>query len=123
MFPLELVGGIVEQDAVKVVAAQVRVTIGADDVEDTFGHIQDRDVEGPAAEVEDHDLLSDFPVQPVGQRRGGRLVDNPHDFQPGDLPGILGRLALSIVEIGRDGNHRLVDLVAQVGFRGLFELP
>ena len=39
------------------------------------------------------------------------------------LSGILGGLALGIVEIGGDGNDRFVDLVAQVSFRGFLEFP
>ena len=36
-----------------------------------------------------------------GVRRGGRLVDDALDFQPGDASGILGGLALGIVKVGR----------------------
>ena len=53
----ELVGTVIDQHAVDVVAAQVRVAVGADDAEDAFGDFQDRDVERAAAKVEDADLL------------------------------------------------------------------
>ena len=43
-------------------------------------------------------------------------------FEAGDLAGVLGRLALAVVEIGRNGDHGLADLVAQVALRGLLEL-
>ena len=81
------------------------------------------DVERAAAEVEDDDLLVLLLVQSVGQRGGGRLVDDPGDLQPGDLAGVLGGLALGVVEIGRDGDHGLVHFVAQIGFGRFLELP
>ena len=118
----ELVGAVIDQHAVEIVAAQVRVAVGADDAEDAFGNFQDRDVERAAAEVEDADLLLGLPVQAVGQRGRGRLVDDPHHFQPGDLAGVLGRLPLGVVEVGRHGDHGLVHLVAQVGLGRLLEL-
>ena len=65
-------------------------------LEDAFGEIEDRDVVGAAAEVVDRDLLVVLLVETIGQRRRGRLVDDPLDCQAGDLAGILGRLALAL---------------------------
>ena len=84
--------------------------------------VEDRDVERAAAEVEDGDLLVLLLVQPVGQGRGGRLVDDPRDLQAGDLAGVLGGLPLAVVEVGRDRDDRLADLVAEVALGGLLEL-
>ena len=100
---------------VEVVAAEVGVAVGRHDLEDALGEVEDRDVVGAAAEVVDGDLLVALLVQAVGQGRGGRLVDDALDFKAGDPAGVLGRLALGVVEVGRDGDHRLVDLLAQVG--------
>ena len=119
----ELLGDVVDQSLVPVVAAQVSVTVGREHLEDALGDIQDRDVEGAAAQVEDGDLLVLFLFEPVRQRRGRRLVDDPGDFQAGNLAGVLGGLSLAIVEVCRNGDHRLAHLVAEVAFRGLFELP
>ena len=119
---LELVGDVVDQRLVPVVAAEVGVAVGGEDLEDAVADVEDRDVERAAAEVEDGDLLVLLLVEPVGQRGGGRLVDDPRDLEAGDLAGVLGGLALAVVEVGRDGDDGLADLVAQVALGGLLEL-
>ncbi len=53
-------------------------------------------------------------IQPVGQGRRRRLVDDALDVQPGDLAGVLGGLALAVREISGNGNHGLRDLFAQI---------
>ena len=68
-----------------------------------------RDVERAAAEVEDQHGLLALLVEPVSERRGGRLVDDAQHLEPGDLAGVLGRLALRVVEVGGHGDDRLGD--------------
>src|SRR5215211_537874 len=99
---------------VEVVAAEVVVAARGLDLEDPVSELEDGDVERPAAEVEDQDGLVLLLVQPVGQGRRGRLVDDPLDVEPGDAPRVLGRLALGIFEVGRNGDDRLGYLLAQI---------
>ncbi len=102
---------------VPVVAAEVVVAGGRLDLEDAVADFQHRDVEGAAAEVEDEDrVVGGLLVEPVGERGRGRLVDDPLDLEPGDLAGVLGRLALVVVEVGGDGDHGAVDRFAQLRF-------
>ena len=70
-------------------------------------HVEQRDVERSAAEVEDEHRLLALLVEPVGERGGRRLVDDPEDLEAGDLAGVLGGLALGVVEVRRDGDDRL----------------
>ncbi len=80
-----------------------------------LGDLDDRDVERAAAEVVHRDLaVAALLVHAVGQRGRGRLVDDALDFEAGDLAGVLRRLALRVVEVGRDGDDRLGDRLAQV---------
>ena len=72
-------------------------------------------VERAAAEVEHGDLLVLLLVEAVGERRGGGLVDDAEHLEAGDLARVLGGLALGVVEIGRDGDDGLRDLLAEVG--------
>jgi hypothetical protein len=61
-------------------------------------------------------------LEAVRERGGGRLVDDAQDYEPCDLAGVLGRLALGVIEIGRHGDDRLLDLLAEIGFRRLLHL-
>ena len=54
---LELVGEVVDDPAVEVVAAQMGVARGRPDLDDPVADVEDADVEGAAAEVEDEDGL------------------------------------------------------------------
>ena len=112
---LELLAQPVDDALVEVVTAQVGVAVGRAHLEDALGQLQDRDVEGAAAQVVDGDLLFLLLVQAVGQGRCGRLVDDALDVQAGDAARVLGGLALGVVEVGRHGDDRLGHLLAQVG--------
>ena len=119
---LELVGQVVDDALVEVLAAEEGVAVGGLHLEDAVADLEDRDVEGAAAEVEDGDLLVLLLVEAVGERRRGRLVDDAQDVEAGDAAGVLGRLALAVVEVGRDGDDRLGDLLAEVVLGGLLHL-
>ena len=85
------------------------------DLEHAVADLEDRDVEGATAEVEDeHGLVGSLLVQPVGQGRRGRLVDDAEHLEAGDGARLLGRGPLGVVEVGRDGDDRLVHRVPQV---------
>ena len=118
----ELADNPVDDALVDVIAAQVRVAVGGFHFDHAFAHFQDGDVEGAAAEIVHGDGFVLLLVQPVGQRRGRGLVDDAHHFQAGDLAGVLGGLALRVVEISRHGDDRLRDLFAQVRFGGFLQL-
>ena len=93
------------------------VAVGGLHFEDAVADFENRNIEGAAAEVVDRNGFVTLLVQAVGKRRRRRLVDDPEHFQTGDLAGVLGRLTLTVVEVGRDGDDRLGDGFAEVGFR------
>ena len=92
---------------VEIVAAEMVVAVAGDDLDDAFLDAHHRDVEGAAAQVVDQDPLALVLSGLVDQRRGGRLVDDAHHLQPGDLAGLARRLALGVGEIRRHRDHRL----------------
>src|SRR5690606_33879774 len=70
------------------------------------GNLDDRHVEGTATEVIHGDLavLAVGLVHAIGKGGRGRLVDDALDVETGNTAGVLGRLALRIIEVGRYGN-------------------
>ena len=112
----------VDDALIEVVAAEVRVAVGRLDLDDAFADFEDRDVERAAAEVVDGDRLVLLLVEAVGERRGGRLVDDAHHLEAGDLAGVLGRLPLRVVEVRGHGDDRLGDRLTEVLLRGLLQL-
>ena len=134
---LELVVQGVDDPLVEVLAAEEGVAVGGLHLEDAGVQLQDRDVEGASAEVVDGDLLRPRRahgraglargaalrlVETVRERRRGRLVDDAQHVQSGDAAGVLGSLALAVVEIGGDGDHRLRHLLAEIVLGGLLHL-
>src|SRR5207244_264176 len=116
LLALELGDHPVDDRLVEVVAAEVVVPVRRLDLEDALAELEHRDVERPAAEVEDENrLVLALLVEPVRERGRGRLVDDPEDVEAGDLAGVLGRLALGVVEVGGHGDHRVVDRLAEIG--------
>jgi len=111
---LELLGEPVHDAAVVVVTAEVGVAVGGFDLEDTVADVEHGYVEGAATEVKHEDGLIRLLVQAVGQGSGGWLVDDAQHVEAGDLSGVLGRLALGVVEVGGHGDDRVGHLFAQV---------
>ena len=120
---LEAVGHPVDNLAVEVVAAEVRVAVGALHLEDAVAKVQNRDIERAATEVEHcHVHILGLLVEAVGQCGSGRLVDDTAHLQACNLAGLLGGLTLAVVEVGRDGDDGLRHLGAEVVFGGLLHL-
>ena len=128
LFLLELGDDVVDDALVEVLAAEEGVAVGRQHFELLLavdvGDLDDRDVEGAAAEVVDGDLAVALAVlvEAEGQRGRGRLVDDALDVQAGDAAGVLGGLALAVVEVGRHRDHGLGHFLAEVVLGGLLHL-
>ena len=118
----DVVEGDGDQQVVDVVAAEVGVAVGGDDLEDALVQLEDGDVEGAAAEVVDGDEAVLLLVEAVGERGGGGLVDQAQDLEAGDAAGVLGGLALRVVEVRGDGDDGLGDRRAEEALGVLLEL-
>ena len=113
----------VDYPLVNIVTTEVGITVSGFYLEHSVAEFEDGNIKSTTAEVIHGDAL--FLVlfaQAVGQRCSGRLVHDALHIQTGNPPGVLGSLALTVVEIGRYRNNRLFYLFAQIILGGLFHL-
>ena len=78
---LELRDDPLDHALVEVVAAEVGVAVRGLHLDDALAHLEDRDVEGAAAEVVDRDRLVLLLVEAVGEGGRGRLVDDAQHLE------------------------------------------
>lgn len=121
---LELVDEVVDEAVVKVLTTQVSVTGGRLNLEDTLLDGKERDIESTTTKIEDEDvaLTLNLLVETVGNGSGGGLVDDTEDVEASDQTGILGSLALRVVEVGGDSDDSVVDGATKVRLGGLTHL-
>ena len=117
-FFLEFLHDPVDDALIDIVAAKVSVPIGCLDFDDAFANFQNRDIERTAAEIVDRNDLVLLLVQAICQSRSRWLINDTEYIQPGDLACVLGRLALSIIEVRRNGDDRLINLLSQIVLSG-----
>ena len=98
------------------------VTVGGLHFEDTVADFENGDIEGAATQVVNGDLFVGLLVEAVGERRGGRLVDDAEHVETGDLAGVLRGLTLGIVVVSGNGDDGLRDGFAETAFGVRLEL-
>ena len=119
---LEFIGEIIDEPHVEVLATEEGVAVGRLHLEHAVADFQNRNVEGSPAQVVNCDGAGFLFVEPICKRSRGRLVDDPHHLEAGDLAGILGGLTLGVIEIGRYGDNSLLDLLAEISLGCLLHL-
>ena len=76
LLPFELIAQVFDDSLVEILAAEECVAVRRFHFEDAVADLEDRDIERAAAEVVDGDRADGFLLEPVGERRGGRFVDD-----------------------------------------------
>ena len=92
----------------------MRVAVSGDNFKNTVVQLENGNVESAATKVVNRDNAVLLLVEAVGERRGGGLVDDAEHVQAGDLAGVLGRVPLAVVEVGRHGDDRVGHLFAEM---------
>ncbi len=101
---------------VVVVTTQGGISASGHDLEHALREAQDRDVKSAAAQIVDGVDAFAGVVQPVGDCRGCRFVDQAQHIDAGQLGRILGGLALGIVKVGRHGNDGAIQVIVESVF-------
>src|SRR5215469_4529269 len=92
----------------------MRIAGSRADFKNSVAHIEYRNIERAAAEVEYHNGFVLLFIKSVRERCSRRLVDDAEHVEAGDLAGVFGRLSLRVVEVGRNGDYRVSDFLAQI---------
>ena len=119
---LEAIGKPIDDAAIPIVAAQLGVAAGGLDIEDALGDTQHGHIEGATTEVEHQHPLNGAAVEAIGQGGSGGFIDDPLHGQARQPTGVAGGLALGIVEIGGNGDHRRLHRLPQIGGRVIAKL-
>lgn len=120
---LELLDDIADKGDVKVLTTKVSITVGRLDLKDTLLDLEDGDIKGTTTKIEDGNNPVSLLLKTIGESGGGGLVDDPENVQASDLTSVLGSLSLLIVEVGRDGDDGILNLLSEVSLGSLTHLP
>ncbi len=115
----------VKEVGIEVLATKMGITSSSLDGEDTALDVQERDIESAATKIVDENvaLLARLAsAEAVGNSSGGGLVDDTEDVEARDGTGILGGLTLVVVEVGRDSDDGLLNLLAKLDLGNLLHL-
>ena len=104
---------VLHDQRVKIVSAECGVPACGNNLEYAARQAQHRDIEGAPAKVVDGIHALRAVIEPVGDRRCGRLVEQTQHADSGKPRGVSCRLALRIVEVGRHGDDCAHQGVAQ----------
>ena len=121
---LEVSNAVFDDLVVEIFTAQVSVTVGGLDLEDTVLNGEEGDIEGATTEIEDEDvaLALALLVETVSDSGGGGLVDDTLNVETSDLTGVLGGLTLGVVEVSGDGDDGVLDSLSEVRFGDFLHL-
>lgn len=100
-----------DETVVEVLTTNMSITSSSLDLEDTLLDIEERNIEGFSARVEDEDVaLSDgLFVETANDGSGSGLVDDTENVETGHGTGVLGGLTLGVVEVCGNSDNNIVD--------------
>jgi len=106
---------------IEIVAAQLRIARSRFHFKHAAREFQNRHIKSAATQIVNGVSAFGRVVQPVGDRSGGRFIQETQHVQASELGGIFGGLTLSVVEVSRHGNHRADKLATERFFSAAFE--
>mmetsp|Transcript_8363 Transcript_8363/g.13275 ORF Transcript_8363/g.13275 Transcript_8363/m.13275 type:complete len:629 (+) Transcript_8363:30-1916(+) len=121
---LEVLDAVRHKAVVEVLTAQMGVASSGLHLKDSVVDGQERHIEGASTKIVDKDvpLARGLLLKTIRDSRGGRLVDDAKNVEASDHTGILGGLALGVVEVSRDSDHSVLHVLAEESLSGLLHL-
>ena len=122
---MEVLLAVIEKVGVEVLTTKMGVTSGGLDGEDTALDVEEGHIEGTTTKIVDQDvaLLAGLAsTETVGNGGSSGLVDDTEDVEARNGTGVLGGLTLVVVEVSRDGDDSLLNLLAELGLGDLLHL-
>ena len=122
---LELLLEVVKEVGIEILTTKMSVTSGGLDGENAALDVEERDIESTTTKIIDQDitlLVRLSRAKTIGNGGGSGLVNDTENIEAGNRTSVLGSLTLVVVEVSRDSDDRLFDLLAQLGLRDLFHL-
>merc|ERR1712137_33763 len=87
----------------------MRVTGSRDNLEHTLINGQHRHIEGTSSKIKDHNVQLNLLVKTISDGGSSGLIQNSHNVQTSDSTGILSGLSLTIIEIGWNSHHDVLN--------------
>ena len=94
----------IHDDLIKIISAQMGVTISGLDFKYSASQFQNRNIKCASAQIINRHCVGIFFVQTIGQSGSGWFINNPFYFQSRNFTSLFSGLALRIVKISRDRN-------------------
>jgi len=117
----EFLNQVIHDAQIKVITTQEGISGSGLHLEDALAHIQDGNIKCTTAKIIDGNNFILLFIQSIRQGRSRWFVNDTQNFKPGNFPGILGGIALGVVKVSRNGNHRLGDWFTQICLRVSFQ--
>jgi len=113
----ENLGEVLDDTLVEVLSAEMVVARSSDDLEHSLIDLENRHVERTSSQIEHENVLLTFLIQTIRDSRGGGLIQDPDDIETSDGPSVSGRLSLAISKVRWDGDHSVLNLLAEISLR------
>jgi hypothetical protein len=119
-----LLGEVADDTVIKILTTKMSITSSRLDLENALLDSEDGNVESTTTKVVDEHLafLLVGLVEAVGESGGGGFVDDTENVETSDGSGVLCGSALSVVEVGGDGDNGVLDGLAEVALSNLLHL-
>mmetsp|Transcript_7571 Transcript_7571/g.15800 ORF Transcript_7571/g.15800 Transcript_7571/m.15800 type:complete len:304 (+) Transcript_7571:60-971(+) len=115
----KVLSNVIDQTIVEIFSPQMGITGRGLDFKNAIFDGQERYVKGTSPQIKNQNILFAHAlvlIQSVGNGRRGGFIDDAHHIQTSNRSRIFGGGSLTIIKVGRDGNHGVFDWFAQIGF-------